>query len=349
MVGMDVYAETVKSAIQERACSLNALGKFVFENPELQFEEHKAHHFIANYLEQEGFLVQRKYILETAFRAEYGRKHPVVVLLCEYDALPNIGHACGHHLIAESAVAAGIGVKEVLQRDSSLPGKVVVLGTPAEEAGHGKAYLIDGGAFEGADVAMMIHPAPVNIAVFPSLALATLRVEYRGKESHSGATPWEGINALDAAVGAYVNLSMLRQQMKPSWKLGATISDKDSRANVTPSVYSMEVTIRAPKSHELAELKSKVEACLNSAATATGCGVDVTLKDPIAQDVVTNTALVKVYQKNAEKLDAARVQTSYELTLTAAQALSLTALEVIRDPKLLKKVKDEFQENQTQK
>ncbi|EEC15127.1 M20 domain-containing peptidase, putative, partial [Ixodes scapularis] len=321
----------------------------------------------------------------------------VVVLLCEYDALPNIGHACGHHLIAESAVAAGIGVKEVLQRDSSLPGKVVVLGTPAEEAGHGKAYLIDGGAFEGADVAMMIHPAPVNIAVFPSLALATLRVEYRGKESHSGATPWEGINALDAAVGAYVNLSMLRQQMKPSWKLGATISDKDSRANVTPSVYSMEVTIRAPKSHELAELKSKVEACLNSAATATGCGVDVTLKDPIAQDVVTNTALVKVYQKNAEKLgmrfpdtsrfpamigastdagnvshilplihptfrlntkainhtaefaDAARVQTSYELTLTAAQALSLTALEVIRDPKLLKKVKDEFQENQTQK
>ncbi|CAN7989631.1 unnamed protein product, partial [Ixodes pacificus] len=180
--------------------------------------------------------------------------------------------------------------------------KVVVLGTPAEEAGHGKVYLIDGGAFEGADVAMMIHPAPVNIAVFPSLALARLRVEYRGKESHSGATPWEGINALDAAVGAYVNLSMLRQQMKPSWKLGATISDKDSRANVTPSVYYMEVTMRAPKSHELAELKSKVEACLNSAATATGCEVDVTMKDPIAQNVLTNTALVRVYQENAEKL-----------------------------------------------
>ncbi|KAM7303344.1 peptidase M20 domain-containing protein 2-like [Ixodes scapularis] len=314
---MDVYAETVKSAIQERACSLNALGKFVFENPELQFEEHKAHHFIANYLEQEGFLVQRKYILETAFRAEYGLGggSPVVVLLCEYDALPNIGHACGHHLIAESAVAAGIGVKEVLQRDSSLPGKVVVLGTPAEEAGHGKAYLIDGGAFEGADVAMMIHPAPVNIAVFPSLALATLRVEYRGKESHSGATPWEGINALDAAVGAYVNLSMLRQQMKPSWKLGGMRFPDTSRfpAMIGASTDAGNVSHILPLIHPTFRLNTKA---------------------------INHTA---------EFADAARVQTSYELTLKAAQALSLTALEVIRDPKLLKKVKDEFQENQTQK
>lgn len=390
---MDTYGDIVKSAIEERTPSLNSLGNFVFENPELQFEEYKAHDYITNYLEQEGFLVQKNYILQTAFRAEFGRGSPVVVIMCEYDALPNIGHACGHNLIAECSVAAGIAIKEVLQKDALLTGKVVVLGTPAEEAGHGKINLIDGGAFKDADVAMMVHPAPANIAAFPSTALATLRVEYRGKESHSAAAPWEGINALDAAVGAYLNLSMLRQQIKPTWKLGAVIKDADARANVTPSVYFMEVIIRAPENHELTELKRRVEACLNSAATATGCEVSVTLKDPIAQNVLTNTVLAKLYQEHAEKLGmhfpdiskfaalmagstdagnvshvvpvihptfkldtrainhmaefakAAGAHSSHELALAAAKALSLVGLEIMRDPKLLQQVKEEFEKS----
>ncbi|CAN7942198.1 unnamed protein product, partial [Ixodes hexagonus] len=268
--------------------------------------------------------------------------------------------------------------------------KVVVLGTPAEEAGHGKVHLIDGGAFDDADVAMMLHPAPGNVAAFQTTALARLRVEYRGKESHTGMSPWEGINALDAAVGAYVNLSMLRQQMKPSWKLGAIIIDGDSRANVTPSLYYMEVVLRAPNAQELTELRSKVEACLNSAAVATGCEVNVTIKDPIVQDILANSALAQVYQENAEKLgmyfpdasrfaammggstdagnvshvlplihpffgldtrsinhtaefaSAAGAQSSYERALTAAKALSLTALEIMRDTELLQRVKEEF-------
>ncbi|CAN7939491.1 unnamed protein product, partial [Ixodes hexagonus] len=216
---MESYQEIVEAAVRDRTEGLNNIGRTLFENPELNYEERIAHELITGYLEQEGFQVERHHILETAFRAEFGSGKPVVTIMCEYDALPNIGHACGHNLIAECSVAAGIAVKEALRQDSTLTGTVVVLGTPAEEAGFGKVQLLNAGSFKDADVAMMLHPALASIHTFPSSAHGIIHVEFRGKESHSGAAPWEGINALDAAVGAYVNVSMLRQQMKPSWKV----------------------------------------------------------------------------------------------------------------------------------
>ncbi|CAN8018984.1 unnamed protein product, partial [Ixodes persulcatus] len=215
------YASIVKDTINGKADLLNKLGQYLWDNPELRFEETKAHDYITQYLESEGFKVQRHYILPTAFRAEFGgntEQGPTVVIMCEYDALPDLGHACGHNLIAECSVAAGIAVKEVLQQDSSLHGNVVVLGTPAEEGGQGKVYLLEKGAFDGADVAVMAHPATVNVACPTTTALARISVKYEGATAHAAAAPWNGINALDAAVGAYVNVSLLRQQMKPEWR-----------------------------------------------------------------------------------------------------------------------------------
>ncbi|EEC10274.1 conserved hypothetical protein, partial [Ixodes scapularis] len=143
---------------------------------------------------------------------------PVVIIMREYDALPEIGNACGHNLIAECAVATGIALKKALKSDCSLSGKVVVLGTPGEEEGEGKVYILRDGAFDGADVALMAHPFTKNISDPATGALGQLLVTYDGKPAHAGGAPWDGINALDAAMGAYVNVSMLRQQMNPDYR-----------------------------------------------------------------------------------------------------------------------------------
>ncbi|CAN7940519.1 unnamed protein product, partial [Ixodes hexagonus] len=171
------FATIVYDKLNGEAEALNKLGEYLWENPELNFKETKAHDYITQFLESEGFQVQRHYILPTAFRAEFqgagsAVTGPTVVIMCEYDALPNIGHACGHNLIAECSVAAGTAVKAVLEHETSLQGKVVVLGTPAEEGGQGKVYLLEGGAFDGADVAMMAHPTTFNWAWGTTSALA---------------------------------------------------------------------------------------------------------------------------------------------------------------------------------
>ncbi|CAN7939493.1 unnamed protein product, partial [Ixodes hexagonus] len=208
---MDRFREIVKKAIDDRKGPLNDMAKYLYDNPELNFQEFKAHDYITKFLEGEGFAVTRKYILDTAFRAEFGDGTPVVVILCEYDALPKIGHACGHNLIAMCSVATGIAVKAVMEQVKTVRGKVVVLGTPAEEGGHGKVFLIDGGALKGADVAMMAHPTNLNDAYFETNSLDKIFVDYRSSNLNE-------MNALDAGVGSYLQVSMLRQQMMPQWR-----------------------------------------------------------------------------------------------------------------------------------
>ncbi|XP_040070800.1 peptidase M20 domain-containing protein 2-like [Ixodes scapularis] len=162
----DDYIKLVSDTINEKADALNELGQYLWDNPELAFKEKKAHDFITKYLEPEGFSVAGNYLLDTAYRpsTEFGNGRPVVIIMREYDALPEIGNACGHNLIAECAVATGIALKKALKSDCSLSGKVVVLGTPGEEEGEGKVYLLRDGAFDGADVALMAHPFTKNIS-----------------------------------------------------------------------------------------------------------------------------------------------------------------------------------------
>ena len=238
----------------------------------------------------------------------FGSGEPNVCVICEYDALPEIGHACGHNLIAEAGVAAGLGVKAYIEKTGS-PGTITVLGTPAEEEGGGKVALIKRGAFEGIDVAMMVHPAPKVCIVGYVCAITTVSVEYTGKAAHAAAFPWEGVNALDAAVLAYTNVSLLRQQMKPSWRVHAVFTNGGTKPNIIPEKASLLFNIRSMKLHELKQLYSKVMDCCQAAAQATGCTVDINKTDETYTDLHSNPILANLYRVHLEKTG---IQYSYE-------------------------------------
>jgi amidohydrolase len=230
----DNARERLLAAIDNDDVSLRELSLEIHAHPELAFQEVHAHQVLTEYLEERGFEVTRgAYGLPTAFRAIAGTGSPIVVVLCEYDALPGIGHACGHNLIAMAGVAAGLGVKAAIEPGQ---GTIVVLGSPAEESGGGKVELIRKGAFEGVAAAMMVHPvgatgganAQVQArevrADVTSLAVDHVRVDYFGKEAHAGGRPWEGINALDAAVHAYQAVGLLRQQIPQTARVHGIIT-----------------------------------------------------------------------------------------------------------------------------
>ncbi|GBM33827.1 Peptidase M20 domain-containing protein 2 [Araneus ventricosus] len=228
---------------------------------------------------------------------------PTVAILLEYDALPEIGHACGHNLIAEAGLAAAIAVKAAMEEDAELKGKLVVMGTPAEEGGGGKIQLLELGAFEGIDAAMMVHPARVT-NIFPrTLCNIRYSVQFKGKEAHAGACPWEGRNALDAAVSCYLNIAQLRQHIKPSWKIQAIITKGGTIPNIIPSAADMEVHMRTPTRSELKTLRTRVEACFTSAATATGCDVQFRYDEANAyENLITNKVLANIFKEYAERL-----------------------------------------------
>jgi len=199
--------EALKSAASEvidtRAAELNSLGVQIWENPELNYEEYKAHDLLTSFLEQNGFFVERSYTnIETAFKATFGTGGPSIAILCEYDALPELGHACGHNLITEAAVAAGLAVRAILEAHPTLKGRVIVLGTPAEEGGGGKILLMKNGAFKDLDLAMLVHPAPCSIIRPMYNAVKELHITYRGQAAHAAAYPWEGMNQ-PHATGAF--------------------------------------------------------------------------------------------------------------------------------------------------
>eukprot|EP00026_Physarum_polycephalum_P010474 Phypoly_transcript_10638.p1 GENE.Phypoly_transcript_10638~~Phypoly_transcript_10638.p1 ORF type:complete len:221 (+),score=24.55 Phypoly_transcript_10638:169-831(+) len=206
--------EVASKAIDAVAGELHDVSMKIHGHPELAYEEVFAHNLLTSYLENKGFKVERNYVLKTGFRAVYGTGSPIIALLSEYDALPSIGHACGHNLIAVASVAAGIALKDVLSKLGEGKGTVWVLGSPAEEAGGGKVDFLRAGVFSDVDIAMMCHPYQLDSAYPRILALQELEVEFHGKEAHASVSPWEGVNALDAMVMAYTSISALRQQFR---------------------------------------------------------------------------------------------------------------------------------------
>ncbi|XP_076311243.1 xaa-Arg dipeptidase-like isoform X1 [Tachypleus tridentatus] len=285
----------------------DAISKEVWRNPELRFEERHAHNLLADALEQEGFKVQRNYILPTAFRAEYppdksSEKQVQVALMCEYDALPSIGHACGHNLIAESSLAAGFGIKAALETDPSIIGKVIVIGTPAEEGGGGKNILQEGGAFIGIDVALMAHPSPTDHLFPPFIANKRITVDYKGKAAHASGFPWEGINALDAAVACYNSFAFLRQQIKPTNRIHAIITKGGDIEGVIPEEAQMKIVFRAANMEDMKSLQEKVIACIFAAATSTGCEVMYNIHERSYKHLLTNKELANTYKKHAEAM-----------------------------------------------
>ncbi|GIY64511.1 peptidase M20 domain-containing protein 2 [Caerostris extrusa] len=280
------YFEIVNKTIDNEANFLNHISEEIWKHPELKHEEKFAHDLLTNALEKKGFTVERHYILPTAFRAEYSSQKagPAIVVICEYDALPKIGHACGHNLIAESGLGAGIAIKTVLETCPEISGKVVVLGTPAEEGGGGKIDLINGGAFKNIDAALMKI------------------ISFTGQEAHASGYPWEGINALDAAVATYNNLALLRQHIKPTCRVHAIIKKGGEAANVIPGYSELDLFYRAATNFEMEKLNKRIDACINAAAVSTGCEVSIEIDKNSYQSLMTNKILAERYKKYAEKL-----------------------------------------------
>ncbi|MEU1779009.1 M20 family metallopeptidase [Streptomyces abikoensis] len=297
-------AEGLKSAIRERVLErregLLALSRRIHAHPETAFAEHRAAAWCAEELREHGFAVTAPaHGLETAFTATVGSGPVTVAIACEYDALPGLGHACGHNLIAAAGVGAALGLAPFADE---LGLTVRVLGTPAEERGAGKALLLEAGAFEGVDAAMMVHPCPFEVAEFRSFALGTLSVEYRGKAAHPSLNAHEGRNAADALTVAQVALGLLRQQLPPQWKVHGVTTGAGTAPNLIPDRATAEYEIRASAAEDLRELRERVEACFRAGALATGCEVSLTRPEPDYLDFRTDPGLIALWTANARAL-----------------------------------------------
>ncbi|KAK5857490.1 hypothetical protein PBY51_010732 [Eleginops maclovinus] len=300
----------VQRCIDAQKDELHSLSQDIWSNPELAGNETQAHDRLVRFFSRDDtWTVDSHYKLPTAFRAVWdlvgGRRRALNVgFLCEYDALPRIGHACGHNLIAEVGAAAALGLKAALENQNELPEpvKITVLGTPAEEAIGGKIDLINAGAFAGMDLVFMAHPAQEDAPYLPTVALDEVIVKYYGKASHASAYPWEGLNALDAAVLAYNNLSALRQQLKPEWRLHGIIKHGGEKPNIIPAYTELEYYLRTPLVKDLCDLKAKAEACFRAAAVATGCRVEIIYPYNCYYDILPNATLANLFKNNGEAL-----------------------------------------------
>ena len=244
------------AAVDRRADRLLSISHAIFGRPELAFDEHHAHDLLCDALEAEGLSVTRHaHGLDTAFVAEAGSEGPTVAVICEYDALPGVGHACGHNVIAAAGLGAGLAAAELAD---ALGGRVRVIGTPAEEGGGGKVFMLRDGAFDDIDAAVMVHPADHDLPTMSAIAIQRLDVTYTGRASHAAAAPWNGVNALDAAVLGYVNVAALRQHIRPDERIHGIFTEAGEQANVVPRRAAASWYVRSPSVEGLAELGEEI-------------------------------------------------------------------------------------------
>ncbi|KAI9336064.1 hypothetical protein BDR26DRAFT_865059 [Obelidium mucronatum] len=385
---MTSNSDLVDEFLTKNTESLRQLSLEIHRNPELSGNEYKAHDLLADFLEARDFTVTRKACgLDTAFLAEWSAPATTadavtIAFLSEYDALPGIGHACGHNLIAIS----GPVIKK-----NNLNARIKLFGTPAEETWGGKINFIEQGAFKGVDAALMVHPGNANVTYAKYLALSGVYVEYHGKSAHAASCPWEGKNALDALIQSYNAMSMLRQQVLPSTRIHGVIKKGGDAANVIPSHTKGDFMMRTEKLADLKDLIPKMRAIFESSAVATGTTVEIT-EDPVFEDVVINASLAERFEKYArengcqfaskevqtsksygstdmgnvthavpgihpvfdiecttfdihtnEFREGASTETAHKATLRAGKCLCLTAVDVIVNPEFRKQVREEFE------
>jgi amidohydrolase len=286
--------------IDRRAAELVDVSHQIHARPELGYEETFAHDLLTAVLEDAGLAVTRSARgVDTAFEAAAGDQGPTIAVICEYDALPGIGHACGHNIIAAAGLGAGLAAAALARE---LGGRVRVVGTPAEEGGGGKVRLLDGGAFTGVDAALMVHPADADLLAMDVVALHQAHVTYQGEAAHAAAFPHRGRNALDAAVLGYVGVASLRQHIEPGERIHGIITDGGDKPNIVPAYARAEWIVRSPTVAGLDQLKSRFLACLEGGAAAAGCEMEVTWIDPVYADMLDNRAIGERYQANAEAL-----------------------------------------------
>ena len=293
----------MKSAAQQAVDgargALVDLSHRIHSHPELAFEEERAAAWCAEMLDEGGLRVEAGIVeLPTAFVATAGSGPRTIAICAEYDALPGIGHACGHNVIAAAAVGAGLGLSRIAD---DLGITIKVFGTPAEENGGGKILMLERGAFDGVDAAMMVHPAPFDMAKLPCLALADLRVRYIGKESHSSVAPERGINAANALVIAQMAIGLLREHMSPAARVHGIVTHGGDAPNIVPGHTSGRWLVREKTLDRVIELEQSVRRCFEAGALATGASLEVTTA-PAYSEFRDDTAMMALYQANAEVL-----------------------------------------------
>jgi len=300
-MGATELKQAVCAAVDDIREELLRLSHGIHAKPELAFEEREAAALLSESIRRSGLEVETgAYGLETAFTAEFGSGDAgCVAVLAEYDALPEIGHACGHNIIASAAVGAGLALFALADR---LPGRVRILGTPAEERGGGKELMARKGAFDGVDAAMMVHPAGANLVTMPSLACSEVEVHYQGRASHASAMPEQGINALDALVIAYQSIGALRQHIGIFERIHGIITDGGQAPNIVPENAAGRFYVRAANADELAALKTRVENCFDAGAKATGAELKFSWNEVDYLDIRFNEPLAESYRANAETL-----------------------------------------------
>jgi len=290
----------VKDSVELQRERLIKLSLNIHDNPELGFKEKKASAWLTSYLEDNGFDVERGITgLATAFRATYGQGSPRIALLAEYDALPKIGHGCGHNIIAASAVGAGVASKSIIDQ---LGGSVVVLGTPAEEGFGGKIDMVKAGTFKEVDVAMIVHPNVLNMVTMQALACGPLEVEFFGQAAHAAAQPHRGINALDAMILAFTSINSLRQHIKAEARIHGIITDGGEAPNIVPAHSAATLFIRALNNDYLDELKDKVLNCFTGASIASGARLEYRWGEKTYSPMKNNVTLAGLFKQNLESL-----------------------------------------------
>ena len=292
--------EAARERVTQARDELVALSHRIHANPELGFEEEQACAWLCELLEGAGLQVERGVgDLPTAFAARAGSGPLHVVVCAEYDALPAVGHACGHNVIAAMAAGAGMALARVAD-DAGL--RVTVLGTPAEEGGGGKILLLQRGAFDGAHAAMMVHPSPYEQPEMPIIAVNHLKVAYTGKEAHASAYPFLGVNAADALVVAQTAIGLLRQHLRPSDRVHGIVTKGGDAANIIPAHTEADWMVRAADLEQLEEVRAKVARCFEAGALATGATLELSEDHEPYSEMRHDHELSALYQRNAEAL-----------------------------------------------
>jgi amidohydrolase len=301
---IDMDTEGLKLKIRDSAelqrPQLIQLSLNIHANPELAFQEEKAATWLTGYLEENGFRIEPGIAgLATAFRATYGQERPAIALLAEYDALPEMGHGCGHNIIGVAAVGAGVASKCIVD---CLGGSVAVVGTPAEEGLGGKIDMVKAGVFNDMDAAMIIHPNSLNMVTIDALACSTLDVEFLGRPAHAAGQPHKGINALEAMILAFNSINSLRQHIKGDARIHGIITDGGEAPNIVPAHSAAEFLVRAADMVYLAELQGKVLNCFKGAALASGAELEYTWRDKTYAPMQNNAIMAELFRRNLESL-----------------------------------------------
>ena len=300
-MSLETLKKEVEGIVDSMTAELLALSHAIHQEPELALEEFKAAKRLGDAVEKHDLAVQREaFGLKTAYVAEFGKQSgPTIAILSEYDALPGVGHACGHNIIATTGLGAALALAKLGAR---LPGRVRYLGTPAEERFGGKEIIAEEGAFDGADAAMMIHPSNLNLATMPCIAISEVEVTFHGRAAHASAMPHRGLNALDAVVTAYQSIAQLRQHIRQTERMHGIITEGGLAANIVPERAACRFYVRAADVHDLSALKKRVHACFEAAALSTGCTVDIHWGGTDYLDLKTNWPIADAFARNGAAL-----------------------------------------------